>query len=154
MGSRTPDLYFLHQAGAHGPRPGNPVVDFISSELAARIIVSASLQTNSSVPLLHVSATPDAAPLSGFLISSPNASGVFTMAESWRIQQTADCGRNHLSAVPELDRAQQGSLFNQVLACTESFLPGLLFPKTYSTVSARQVLGAPYQLCRGENRAL
>ena len=138
-------LYFLYR-GLIAMVPGHPdsTLDFISSELAAKLIAAAALQSGTRVPILHVSASRDAAPLNEFLD--------FVIARFARAHR--GWARGALTKPPIVDeltfRLFQESvtlsrdlLFNQILASTQSFLPGLLYPKICSTHNAEALLGMP-----------
>jgi len=136
-------LYFLYR-GLLAMVPGHPhsTLDFISSDLAAQVIAAAALQPAGRVPVLHASAGQAAMPLNEFLDS---AIARFALVHNgW--------ARGALTRPPIVDELtfrlfresvalSRDLLFNQILACTQSFLPGLLYPKICSTANAEALLG-------------
>jgi hypothetical protein len=136
-------LYFLYR-GLIAMVPGHPdsTLDFISTELAAKLIATTALQPGIRVPILHVSAGQNAAPLSEFLD--------FAIARFARTH--TGWARGALIRPPIVDELtfrffqesvalSRDLLFNQILTCTQSFLPGLLYPKICSTNNAEAFWG-------------
>lgn len=128
-------LYFLYR-GLIAMVPGSPKasLDFISSELVAKVVAAAALNPDVHHKILHVS-NGTGAPLPEF---------VNFVAERFARRGFVKPPIVNLTTFQlfqESVRLSRDLLFNQVLGCTESFLPGLLYPKTYATRNAEVLLG-------------
>lgn len=118
------------------PGTSETPVDIISTEHAARVIISAALAPE-SVPLLHACAGAEAAQL-GELLQHLTAEFA-THSAAWRsgahsLPEIVDA---ETFALFEQTVQQSGDvLFQRVCADSKSFLPGLLHPRVYDTAIA------------------
>jgi len=128
-------LYFLYR-GLISMVPGSPraSLDFISIELAASVITAAALDPKVRHKILHVS-SGDAAPLAEFLDFAAERFARRGFVKPPIVDETT------FRLFQDSVRASRDLLFNQVLGCTECFLPGLLYPKKYATCNAEALLG-------------
>jgi nucleoside-diphosphate-sugar epimerase len=128
-------LYFLYR-GLIAMVPGSPKasLDFISSELAAKVVVAAALNPDVNHKILHVS-NGTGAPLPEFVDYVADRFARRGFVKPPIVDVTT------FQLFQESVRLSRDLLFNQVLGCTESFLPGLLHPKAYATRNAEALLG-------------
>ena len=130
-------LYFLYR-GLIAMVPGHKhaSLDFISSELAGKVVVAAALARETPEKVVHATSGAGAR-LPDFLDFAAERFGRRTFVKPPIVdEQTFRMFRQSV-------RASRDLLFNQVLSCTECFLPGLLYPKIHSARNAEALLGEP-----------
>jgi nucleoside-diphosphate-sugar epimerase len=122
-------------------------VDFISTNLAVAVLTRAAMIPLSGTEIVHVAAGIRAAPLAELLTFL-----IKLFAEThagWRRGQIIRPMIVDGAAFAAFRRSVELSrdlLLRQVTEATESFLPSLLYPKTFETKNAEQFWGGPLPL--------